>query len=128
MTFVTSRALPSSRVGASARTPTVRGTRTTPAAERSFGFTRTSGPPCIENLCRALRPIGVRTVRTWRPANRMSLKTTCRANAVSIRTGTSGVRAGEPGRVLAHDLHGDVGPGVARPDDQHPAVPELCGP
>ena len=58
----------------------------------------------------------------------MSLKTTCRANAVSIRTGTSGVRAGEPGRVLAHDLHGDVGPGVARPDDQHPAVPELCGP
>ncbi len=36
-----------------------------------------------------------------------------------------GVRAREPRGTLAHEFHRDVGPGVARPDDQHATFPEL---
>ena len=45
------------------RTPVTRGTRSTPAATKSAGFTRISGPPFAMKDGRTLRPMGVATVR-----------------------------------------------------------------
>ena len=69
-------------------TPTVFGTRSMPAATICFGLTRTSMSPWDASFAFALRPIGVRSVRTWSPTNLMIRNATFWATHVSMLTGT----------------------------------------
>jgi hypothetical protein len=60
---------PSSSSGAPSRTPTVSGTRWTPAAASSLGLTFSSGDLPTRAFGRTVRPIGVPTVSTWEAKN-----------------------------------------------------------
>jgi hypothetical protein len=102
--LATSRTRPSSSTGRLSRTPTVRGTRSTPAAASSLGRTRSRGAGATRALGRTLRPTGGVDGQHAR-------------DEPPERRGEQPVQA-------AAGAHRDVA-GVAGPHDQHPAGAQL---
>ena len=126
ITFATSRTRPSSSSGSPSRTPTVRGTRSTPAAASSFGRTRSSGAAVRRDLGRIFRPIGVLTVSTCEATNQNGGRQHP-AQQPPMRTGTWPRRRCPRARSDASrdDLERDLGARVTGADDQHAALLQL---
>ena len=101
--------------------PPLAATRWMPAAARSFGLTRMSGPPPCSIFGRALRPIGVSTVRMRWNTTRSTRRTSRGARRrPSMRNGTWPVsRPAIHVLCRAHGLERNLRPGVPRTDDEH---------
>ena len=127
-TFATSRTRPSSSTGSPSCTPAVLGTRSTPAAARSFRLTRASGRPRERNWSRAFRPIGVFTVsrrvrRNQNGGREQPIRPATGAHRLLAR-----VSSGEQHTVLARRFERDLGSRVPGADDERVALLELRRP
>ena len=81
-----------------AQTPIVRAVRVTPAAASCFGFWRMSGTPMVWPLLRALRPIGVFTVkRRWNTSRKTPLAAAHLRRAGPRRPDFAPLGKGKPG-------------------------------
>jgi hypothetical protein len=105
MTLATSMTRLSSSSGDPARTPTILGTRSTPARINCAGLTRMSGPPCERTLGRTFRPIGVLTVSTRWNRKRSTKRTKNKSprKAIDAERDVARVSAGHPRAVTAHN-------------------------
>ncbi len=125
ITFVTSRSRPSSSTGRPPRAPTVLGTRSIPAAVKSFGLTRASGRPRARNFRRTIRPIGVlhgQHVRDQEPDHRHEQPIPPASGAEGL---LARVPSRQPGPVTSGHLQGDLSPRVGGADDEDAALPQL---
>ena len=125
ITLAASTTRPSSSTGSPFSTRTVLGTRSTPAASRSFGLTRMSGAPLCEHMrpnLAADRRLDGEDARGDEPEDRQQRHAPCGSRC---EPGCGPCPAREPRPVAAAHFHRDVGSRVAGADEENVALAQL---